>query len=70
MNTKKIKQKNGDKFLIDLKKVSEIMVYMPNSNAFLKVAKREVLKEAENETIDYYLPDTIFTQKRMSMVIR
>jgi TolB-like protein len=69
MSLKKIKVKNGEKFVADLRQVSTILVYASTSSLFLKVRKMDVRKQAQEEKIHYYLTDTIFVVKRMVMVI-
>ena len=70
MSVKKIKLKNSNQFITDIKSVREVMVYVPKSNCYFKLLKRQVMKEAESEYIDYYLTDKIFVVKRMTMVVR
>lgn len=67
---KKIKQINGEQFIKDIKSVREVMVYATANYAYLKVSKKEVLREAENSKILYYLTDSIFKVKRNVMVLR
>lgn len=69
MKTKKIKQHNDSQFLIDIKSVKDVLVYAQSSRIFLKVLKKDVLKEAEDVEIQYYLTDEIFVRKRIVMVI-
>ena len=69
MSTKKIKKYNSQKFLDDLKSVSEVMVITGKSNAYLHVTKKELRKEAEDCKIEYYITDRIFTVKRDVMVV-
>jgi len=70
MNIKKIKENNSEQFLSDIKSVREVMVYMPKSNCYFKLLKREVLKEAETGKIEYRMTDEIFVVRRMVMVVR
>lgn len=60
---------NDKKFLDDLKGVRDVMVFTSNSNAYLHISKRELLKEAQTLKIHYYLTDKIFVVKRMVMVV-
>jgi len=69
MSIKKIKQFNDQKFLDDLKSVRDVMVIPTQSNAYLRVAKKDLLKEAQTGKIVYYLTDKIFVVKRMAMVV-
>lgn len=69
MDTKKIKQHNDQKFLDDVKRIRDIMVCPKSSGIWLHVKKSELLREAENKKIEYYITDKIFVQKRYSMVI-
>ena len=69
MSIRKIKLHNEDEFLTHIKKVREVMVYAGASGAYLKVSKKEVLREAETGKILYYLTDSIFKVKRNVMVV-
>lgn len=69
MKVKEIKKYNDEQFLKDIKSVRDILVYMPGSHCFLRVLKKDVLKEAETGKIRYTLDDTIFKVKRFAMVI-
>lgn len=66
---KKIRQLNGDQFIKDIKSVREVLVFATENFAYLKVSKREVLREAEDSKILYYLTDNIFVVKRNVMVL-
>ncbi len=65
----KILEHNQEQFLKDIKSVREVLVYSNDSRAFLKVRKLEVMREAEDRKIYYFMSDTIFVSKRMTMVI-
>tara|TARA_R100000541_G_scaffold26952_1_gene36289 strand:- start:263 stop:475 length:213 start_codon:yes stop_codon:yes gene_type:complete len=69
MSIKKIKKHNPQQFLDDLKRVREVMVITPRSNAYLHVAKKELRKEAEEGKIRYYITDKIFRSVRDVMVV-
>jgi hypothetical protein len=69
MSVKKIKQKNGQQFLDDIKKVSECLVIPNNSFVYLPVTKRRLLKEAESERIHYYISDKIYSVRRLVMIV-
>nr|DAK73734.1 MAG TPA: hypothetical protein [Caudoviricetes sp.] len=69
MNIKKIKEHNPQSFLDDLKRVREIMVYAAHTNSYYKTLKHELLRDAEEKTIMYYMTDSIFARKRDVMVI-
>lgn len=69
MGIKKVRKKNGQQFIDDLNKVREVMVAPVKTNVFLKTTKKEVIKEAENEKINYYITDQIFKVRRDVMVI-
>ena len=69
MNIKKIKKNNPQSFLDDLKRVREIMVYAAHTNSYYKILKRELLRDAEEKAITYYITDSIFVRKRDVMVI-
>ncbi len=69
MSIKKIKKYNSQTFLDDLKRVREIMVYTKHTNSFYKILKKDLLHDAENRVIVYYITDEIFIAKRNVMVI-
>ena len=69
MNIRKIKKHNPQSFLDDLKRVREIMVYTELTNSYYKILKHELLRDAEEKTITYYITDSIFARKRDVMVI-
>ena len=69
MNIKKIKEHNPQSFLDDLKRVREIMVYTGHINSYYKILKHELLRDAEEKAITYYITDSIFVRKRDVMVI-
>jgi hypothetical protein len=69
MSIKKIKEHNSQQFLDDLKRVRDVMVIMPKSNAYLHVTKQELRKEAMEGKIHYYITDTIFRVVRDVMVV-
>ena len=64
MNIKKIKEHNPQSFLEDLKRVREIMVYTGHTNSYYKILKHELLRDAEEKAITYYITDSIFARKR------
>lgn len=70
MSVKKIKEFNQQEFLDDLKRVRDILVQPDWTQAYFKVAKRDVRKMAETCEIKYYMTDEIFVIKRDVMVIR
>lgn len=69
MKTSEIKKHNSDQFLKDLKRVSEVMVKAPLTGWYFKILKKDVLKEASEGKIHYYLTNEIFKVKRDVMVI-
>ena len=69
MNIRKIKKLNTPSFLDDLKRVREIMVYTEHTNSYYKILKHELLREAEEKTITYYITDSIFARKRDVMIV-
>ena len=69
MSIKKIKKHNSQQFLDDLKRVRDVMVITPKSNAYLHVTKKELRKEAETCKISYYITDKIFISVRDVMVV-
>ena len=69
MSIGKIKQHNTQKFLVDLRKVSQVMIYAEKSYTYLTVTKKELCEEAQNTTIRYYLTDEIFKVGRLIMVV-
>ncbi len=69
MNIKIIKEKNGEQFLLDIKKVRGVLVFANNTLTYIKVAKKEVMKEAEDCKIIYHITDSIYKNKRDVMVV-
>ena len=69
MAKNKIKEINGIQFLIDLKKVSEVMVYASNTNEFFRIRKMDVKKRAAESKIEYHLTNEIYVVGRMVMVV-
>ena len=69
MKTKEIRELNSQQFLDDLKQVTAVMVFAHKSFIFLHVTKKELLQEAKNRKIDYYITDKIFTALRNVMVV-
>lgn len=69
MGIKKIREKNSQQFLDDLKGVKDVMVLAFDSKVLLHVTKKEILREAETEEIHYYITDKIFVRRRNVMVI-
>ena len=69
MSVKNIKIYNSPLFLEDLKRATGVIVMPRKSNVILKVAKNDVRKEAETDTINYYMTDTIYRNRRTVMVI-
>lgn len=69
MSIAKVRIHNTQEFLDDLKKVAQVMVIAPKSNAYLGVTKSAVMKEAEEEQIFYYISTKIYKVERPVMVI-
>lgn len=69
MSIKKIRKHNSQTFLDDLKRVREIMVYAEYTNSYYQILKKDLLHDAETNTIAYYITDKIFITKRNVMVI-
>jgi len=69
MSIKKIKQFNDQKFLDDLKRVRDVMVMPKQSNVYLHISKKELMREAAEAKIIYYISDHIFKVKRDVMVL-
>lgn len=69
MRTKKIKKYNPQSFLGDLKRVREVMVYAKHTNSYYQILKKDLLRDAENQLITYYITDSIFVAKRDVMVV-
>ena len=69
MSVKKIREKNSQQFIDDLKKVSGVMVWAQNTDTFLSTTKKELREEAETMKIHYYITDRIFKVKRDVMVV-
>ena len=60
---------NNPRLLEDIYKVRDVMVYVEQSNAYLKVRKMDVLQEAEDRNISYRMTDAIFVVKREVMLV-
>lgn len=69
MSIRKIKIKNDQKFLDDLKEVSEVLVIPAESGAYLPVTKKRLRREAEEQKIHYYLTRNIYKVGRLVMVV-
>ena len=69
MSIKRISEHNDGKFIEDVSKVINILVYAASTNAFFHITKKEILKEAQHQKINYYITDSIFVVKRDVMVI-
>lgn len=69
MSVKKMKQHNSQKFIEDLKRVSDCLVIVEVSNIYLIVMKKQLRKEAENRQIYYYLSDKVFKSGREVMIV-
>ncbi len=64
-----MKKNNGENFLVDLKKVREVMVYAAGTSDFFEVKKKDVKQMASTRKINYYMTDKIFVVRRPTMVI-
>ena len=69
MSIKEIKKHNPQSFLDDLKRVREVMVYAEHTNSYYKILKKDLLRDAERQTITYYITRDIFVVKRDVMVV-
>ncbi len=69
MKIKDIKEHNPQSFLDDLRRVREFMVYAANTNSYYRILKKDVIKNAENRRITYYITRDIFVVERDVMVI-
>lgn len=69
MSAKNIKEHGNAQLLLDLKKVRDVLAYTPASSSYLRVAKKDVLKEAESTKIEYYITDKLFVVKRDVIII-
>lgn len=69
MNTKLILQNNTAQFLTDIKSVRNVLVIPKSTKSLFLVSKKEVFKEAESIRINYYTTDSVFMNKRITMVI-
>lgn len=69
MSIKSIRSINGQKFIDDLKSVTEVLVYADTSKVFITVAKKYLMREAETQKIEYYLSRNIYTVKRLVMIV-
>lgn len=69
MKIKDIKKHNPQSFLDDLRRVREVMVYAMNTNSYYRILKKDVIRNAENRHITYYITRDIFVVERDVMVI-
>ncbi|WP_195668870.1 hypothetical protein [Bacteroides intestinalis] len=69
MSIKEIKKHNPQSFLDDLKRVREVMVYAEHTNSYYQILKKDLLRDAERQTITYYITRDIFVVKRDVMVV-
>lgn len=69
MSVKKIKENNNNDFLLDIKRVRDVMSYSSLTKCFFKIRKMDVLHQAETNKIRYYMTDQIFKVRRIVMVI-
>lgn len=69
MSIKEIKKHNLQSFLDDLKRVREVMVYAKHPNSYYQILKKDLLRDAERQTITYYITRDIFVVKRDVMVV-
>lgn len=69
MSIKEIKKHNPLSFLDDLKRVREVMVYAEHTNSYYQILKKDLLRDAERQTITYYITRDIFVVKRDVMVV-
>jgi len=67
---KDIRKYNEEKFLQDLKTVTEIMVFANNTGEFFQIKKKDLKKAACENRIKYYITTNIFMVKRRVMVIQ
>lgn len=69
MSIKEIKKHNPQSFLDDLKRVREVMVYAEHTNSYYQILKKDLLRDAERQTITYYITRDILVVKRDVMVV-
>lgn len=69
MSIKEIKKHNPQSFLDDLKRVREVMVYAEHTNSYYQILKKDLQRDAERQTITYYITRDIFVVKRDVMVV-
>lgn len=69
MSVRDIRKYNDNDLLIDIKKVSDVMVYSSSTCEYFSTTERELLKRAETTKITYKISDRVFRNRRVVMVI-
>ena len=69
MSIKKIRQVNGQQFIDDLARVSEVMTRPTDTGEYFYLRKSDVRKAAMSVEIQYYITTHIFIVKRETMVV-
>lgn len=55
---KRIKERNNDQFLIDLKKAYRVWICPPETRGFFYIAKKELIFEAQVRKIKYIMRES------------
>jgi len=66
---KKILSNNSDEFLVDLQRVTEVMVFAEATGEFFKIYKKDAKKAGCERKIHYMLTRAIYKVEREVMVI-
>lgn len=69
MSKKEIRQYNDQRFFDDLKKATSVMVYASSTGTYLSIMKKELLNEARNLKVSYYMTNDVFKVRRLVMVV-
>ena len=64
---KEVLKHNSRQFVLDFKRVSDIMVF--TSGGYLNILKRQLWELAKEREIDYRIDDGIFVMTKDAMVI-
>ena len=69
MGLKEIRKNNDDQFIKDIRSVAEFGVIARQSGLYFKILKHDVLTNAEQTKINYYISSDIYVSKRDVMII-
>ncbi|MEG1006560.1 MAG: hypothetical protein RSO15_09815 [Bacteroides sp.] len=69
MNVSKIKKYNSQSFLYDLEKVKSVMVHAAQTNSYYYITKKDLLRDAESNHIEYFIGKDIGYPSELSMIV-